>query len=204
MTVTTTPLLSATAGLLLTTTAALAECPTVADMEAGVILAQNEPFFLRGDFKTTHEGFVEMRVIEAGGQVQESMALYRNGLVMTGEHSPSGHVEITYVDDIRPVFQLPEKGEVSISGIAKGPTGEAYVELELTYLGSGTKTLGDCEYETWSLTSKLTDRSGVGSSFRLDYAPELDLVLAADLIGEDGALTTAYAYEWAGKAEELD
>ncbi len=182
---------------------ALADCPTGADLAEGIILAQNEPFFMRGDFKATPEGFVETRVIEIGGKLQEAMALYRHGLVMTGEHSAAGHVEITYVDDLRPVFELPETGKAAISGIAKGPLGEAYVELELEFLGHGEAVLGDCTFETWTVKSSLLDREGTGASFRVAYSPELDVILSAGQIGADGNVTPAYAYQWAGRAVDM-
>ena len=111
------------------------------------------------------------------------MALYRHGLVMTGEHSPAGHVEITYVDELRPIDTLPEDGTVAISGIAKGPLGEAYVELELEFVGHSTVALAECEFDTWTVNSTLVDRDGAGASFQVEYAPELDLVLAAGQIG---------------------
>ena len=192
-----------TAALCLAAAPGLAGCPTGEDMTDGIVLAQNEPFFMRGDFKSTPEGFVEMRIIDFGGQVQESMALYRHGLVMTGEHSPAGHVEITYVDDLRPVDTLPEEGKVAISGIAKGPLGEAYVELELEFVGHGTIALAECIFDTWKVTSTLMDRDGAGASFQVEYAPELDLVLAAVQIGADGQVTPAYAYQWAGTAADV-
>lgn len=192
-----------TAVLCLAAAPGLGGCPTAEDMADGIVLAQNEPFFMRGDFKATPEGFVENRVIDFGGQVQESMALYRHGLVMTGEHSPAGHVEITYVDDLRPVDTLPEQGKVAISGIAKGPLGEAYVELELEFLGHNNVTLAECTFDTWTVQSTLLDRDGAGARFRLEYAPELDLVLAADQIGPDGAVTPVYAYQWAGTAADV-
>ena len=182
---------------------AVASCPTGEDMTDGIVLAQNTPFFMRGDFKATPEGFVEMRVIDFGGQVQESMALYRHGLVMTGEHSPAGHVEINYVDELRPVHDLPEEGKASISGVAKGPLGEAYVELELEFVGHGTIALAECTFDTWTVKSTLLDRDGAGASFQLEYAPELDLVLAAGQIGADGTVTPAYAYQWAGTAADV-
>ncbi len=182
---------------------ALASCPTGEDMADGIVLAQNTPFFMRGDFKAMTEGFVETRIIDAGGQVQERMALYLHGLVMTGEHSPAGHVEITYVDDLRPVTSLPEEGKVSISGIAKGPLGEAFVELELEFVAHSTIALAECEYDTWTVTSTLIDRDGAGASFQMEYAPELDIVLAAGQIAADGAVTPAYAYQWAGTAADV-
>ncbi len=180
-----------------------AECPTSADLEAGIVLAQNTPFFLRGDFKAVDEGIVERRVMVVGGEAVESMALYRHGLVMTGEHSPTGHVEITYVDDLAGVYHLPDTGKAAISGIAKGPLGDAYVELELEYLGSSTLTLGECAFETWQVASSLKDRSGAGAVFELDYAPELGVVLGARLIGDDGSRSPTYAYQWAGTAAEI-
>ncbi len=193
----------ATAALCLAAAPGLAGCPTGQDMTQGIVLAQNEPFFMRGDFKTTSEGFVERRIIDFDGQVQESMALYRHGLVMTGEQSPAGHVEITYVDDIRPVDTLPEAGKLALSGIAKGPKGEAFVELELEFVGHGSVALAECEFDTWTVNSSLLDRDGIGARFRLEYAPELDLVLAAWQIGADGAVTAAYAYQWAGTAADV-
>ena len=194
---------AATAALLFTAAPGLGGCPTGEDIGEGIVLAQNAPFFMRGDFKATPEGFVEMRIIDMGGQVQESMALYRHGLVMTGEHSPAGHVEINYVDDLRPVETLPDAGSVSISGVAKGPKGEAYVELELEFVDHGTIALAECEYETWTVKSSLMDRNGAGAAFQVEYAPELDLVLSAGQIGPDGALTAAYRYQWAGTAADV-
>jgi len=193
----------ALAALCLAGSPGVAGCPTGNDMAEGIVLAQNEPFFMRGDFKSTPEGFAENRVIDFGGEVLESMALYQHGLVMTGEHSPAGHVEITYVDDIRPVYSLPENGKVSISGIAKGPLGDAYVELELEFVGHGTIALADCKFDTWTVTTTLADRDGAGASFRVEYAPELDLVLAAGQIAADGQVTPAYAYQWAGTAADV-
>ncbi len=196
-------LTKALAALVLFAPPAFAGCPTGADLAEGIVLAQNEPFFMRGDFKAAPEGLVETRVIEIGGQVQEVMALYRHGLVMTGEHSPAGHVEITYVDELRPVSELPEKGRAAISGIARGPLGETPVELELEFLGHGTVTLGECRFETWTVRSSLHDRDGAGAAFRVEYAPELDVVLSAGQIGEDGSVTPAYAYQWAGRAGDV-
>lgn len=180
-----------------------AGCPTGGDMATGIVLAQNTPFFMRSDFKATDQGFAESRVIEIDGKQQNSMELYRHGLVMTGEHSGAGHTEINYVDRLDSIYDLPTKGKVAVSGIAKGPAGEAYVKLELTFLGKGTRKVGDCSYDTWQVRSKLTDRDGAGSTFRLEYAPSLDLVLAADLVGEDGSLTPAFAYQWAGTPDEM-
>lgn len=182
---------------------AWAGCPTGEDMADGIVLAQNEPFFMRGDFKATPEGFVEMRITDFGGQVQERMALYRHGLVMTGEHSRAGQVEITYVDALPPLDTLPEDGTASISGIATGPLGETFVELELEFVGHNTVALAECEFATWTVHSSLTDRDGAGAAFRLEYAPDLDLVLAAGQIGPDGAVTPAYAYQWAGTAADV-
>jgi len=193
----------ATAALCTAALPGLAGCPTGKDITEGIVLAQNEPFFMRGDFKSTPEGFVEMRVIEMDGQAQESMALYQHGLVMTGEHSPAGHVEITYVDDIRPLDRLPEEGKVAISGIAKGPLGDAYVELELEFVGIGKVALAECEFDTWTVNSSLLDRDGAGARFQVEYAPELNLVLAAGQIGPDGTVTPAYAYQWAGTAADM-
>ena len=197
------PRLFASAALCLAAAPGLGGCPNGEDMAQGIVLAQNEPFFMRGDFKATSDGFVEMRIIDFDGQVQESMALYRHGLVMTGEQSPAGHVEITYVDELRPIDTLPEDGRVAISGIAKGPLGDAYVELELEFLGHNTVALAECEFATWTVASTLLDRDGAGASFRVEYAPELDLVLAAGQIGADGTVTPAYAYQWAGTAADV-
>ena len=193
----------ASAALCLVAAPLWAGCPTGADIDQGIVLAQNEPFFMRGDFKATPEGFVEMRIIVFGGQVQESMALYAHGLVMTGEHSSAGHVEITYVDELRPIDTLPEDGNVALSGIAKGPLGDAYVELELEFVGHNTVALAECEFATWTVISSLLDRDGAGAAFRVEYAPELDLVLAAGQIGPDGTVTPAYAYQWAGTAADV-
>jgi len=192
-----------TATLVLAASPALAECPTGDDLKDGITLAQNTPFFMRSDFKRTEEGFVEERVVESGGQAQKSMALYRHGLVMVGEHSPSGHVEITYVDALSPLETLPEKGTVSISGVAKGPLGESFVELEVSFVEPGSVDVAECRFETWVIRSTLKDRDGAGASFRMDYAPELGLVLAASVLGADGQETPAYAYQWAGRTADL-
>jgi hypothetical protein len=197
--------LASTALLAAFATPGLAGCPTGDDIADGIVLAQNEPFFMRGDFKAKPpEGVVEQRIIESGGQVQESMSLYAHGLVMTGEHSAAGHVEITYVDELTPIDTLPELGHVSVTGIAKGPLGDAYVELDLTFVAHGSLALAECVFETWTVTSTLRDRDGVGASFRLDYAPELDLVLAARALDEaSGEETAVYAYQWAGTVADV-
>lgn len=201
----TSPSLIATcAAIVMSVSPAWAGCPTLSDLDDGIVLAQNEPFFMRSDFTTSPEGgFVERRVDEATGTPRETMAFYKHGLAMVGEHSPAGHVEITYVDRLAPLETLPDIGRVSVSGIAKGPLGEAYVELDISFIERGSRTVGDCTFETWSVTSTLKDRDGAGATYHMQYAPEIDLVLAASLVGADGSETPVYAYQWAGTVADF-
>ena len=53
------------------------------------------------------------------------------------------------------------------------------------------------------LPSTAAVRDGAGAAFRVEYAPELDLVLAAGQIAADGTVTPAYAYQWAGTAADV-
>ena len=186
-------------------TPGFATCPTGDDLAAGITLAQNTPFFMRSDFKATADGFIERRVINRGGQPQGATALYRHGLALVREHSASGQVEITYDDPLAPLDRLPETGSVSISGVALGADGDAPVTLDITYLRPGRRTLADCHYDVWEVNSRLSGADGTrGTTFRLDYAPGLGLVLAASAIAADGTQTPAFAFQWAGLTAELE
>ena len=192
-----------TAALLLAASPLRADCPTGDDLGDGITLAQNTPYFMRSDFKSTEQGFVEHRVIKSGEDTRTTMALYRHGLAKVSEHSHLGHTKISYVDKVTPLDQLPEKGKVSISGIARGPKGESFVELELTFVQSGQRALAECRFDTWEVISSLRDRNGTGAAFRMHYAPELDLVLAVSALGEDGRDSPVFTYQWAGKTSDI-
>lgn len=197
------PRLHAAVALLLIASPIWAECPTVAHLADGIVLAQNDPFFIRSDFKSAPGGFSEVRVTETNGEVRQSIMIYRHGLVMVGEHSAAGRLEITYIDRLTPLADLPERGSVVLNGIAKGPSGEAYVELDVAFVAHGRRELAGCGYVTWVVNSTLRERGGAGAVYRMEYAPELDLVLASSLVGEDGSATPVYAYQWAGTAAEV-
>ena len=193
----------AAAALAVLTTPVTADCPVAGGKKGGITLAQYEPFFMRSDIKITGEGFVEQRVFESGGQAINSMTPCHHGLAMMGKHSPSGHVEITCVDKIAPMDRRSEEGKVAVSGIAKGAQGEAFVELDVAFSDKATRANAGCAIEAWRVITTLTDCSGVGASFRMDIAPELNLVPAAHAPGDDGMVTRAYAYQWAGKTSEI-
>lgn len=195
--------LCTTAAVCIAAAPALAGCPTGADMVQGIVLAQNEPFFMRGDFQATADGFVELRVSDFGGRRQFRAATYRHGLVMTGEQSASGEVEITYLERDLPVDTLPATGKLTFSGLARGPGGDTGVELELVFEGHNSVALAECGFATWTVTSTLRGQDGAGTSYRLEYSPELDLVLAAGQIGTDGTVTPTYAWQWAGTAADV-
>ncbi|MDU8926611.1 hypothetical protein RXV86_04360 [Alisedimentitalea sp. MJ-SS2] len=145
-----TTLSTATALFALTGTNALAECPTGSDKKDGITLAQNTPFFMRSDFKSTPDGFVEQRVMEVGSATRSTMALCRHGLVMSGEHSPSGHVEITFIEaETRQVGECSfEVWNVTSSLKDRGGTGAVFLmayapELDLVLAASATDADGN-------------------------------------------------------------
>lgn len=197
------PGIIATAALGVAATPGLAGCPTGADMVDGIVLAQNEPFFRRADFKATGDGFEEFRISDAAGRRQQTTATYRHGLVMTREQTAAGTVEIDYLEDPLPVDTLPETGQIALSGLARAPGGDTGVTLELAFDGHNTVALAECVFATWTVTSTLRDGAESGTTFRVEYAPELDLVLAASQIGPDGTSTPAFAYQWAGTAADV-
>lgn len=180
-----------------------AGCPTGADMARGIVLVQNQPFFIRSDFEATPDGFVEERLVDVDGRKRASTATYRHGLVLTAERAAAGAIEIVYPDPIAPVDALPEAGRLTLGGRLTGPRGEAPVDLVLDFIGHGSVALAECAYDTWTVASSLTTSDGAGARLQVEYSPELNIVLAAGQLEPDGTVTPAYAYQWAGTAADV-
>lgn len=166
--------------------AAQTACPTAANLENGIALIREEPFY--SNVMTRIEGgLAEARMMARDGVVEDVSTTFAHALAVTQRVGSGGTLSLSYGDDTFALDGLPELGQwstevtLSVEGVPRF-SGQFTAE----YFGQVTITLGDCSYETWQVRSTLA-LEGRAPIFQETYfSPELQLTLGTVSLDAEG------------------
>ncbi|WP_298495052.1 hypothetical protein [uncultured Maritimibacter sp.] len=182
--------------------AALASCPTAADLSTGgITLVQNEPSFLRSDYEVTEEGLTEVRLYKLDGQNRQRIVSYAHGLAPLTETLPEGLVQVTYTDALADLDRIESEGAVVLDAKRLGPErGLDDMQVALRFLEARDMVIQTCNYRVLDVEETVVLSGDVVSRRTVAFAPDLGLILSAQANDETGE---SFAYTWIGTAADI-
>mgnify|MGYP006921610234 CR=1 FL=1 len=171
---------------LIATGAVAQDCPTAADLENGIRLTRNEPFF--SILQTaTPEGLTEARIMDRGAGPEAVSSVYAHPLTVVRRISAGGVLELAYADDTAELNSLPgpRQWHTEVTLLSDGQEinrGTYAVRLS----GLGDATIGDCSYTVWRINEVMTLDGMAPLAFEKSYAPDLGLVLSSIRLDPEG------------------
>lgn len=188
-------LLKAVVLVALGATPALADCPTSTDLEKGVFLTREEPFY-SVLMQTKPDGLSERRLTRRSGRFEAVETFYAHPLVVTKRTDAQGMLALDYSAGLSGLADLDRIGiwrsevQLSTNGTA-GPTGQAVISFK----GEAIETVGGCSYPVWIIDDVLQLGQNAPYRFEKHFAPDLGLVLRAIRLGPDGTPVREVAFD---------
>ncbi|MAM62689.1 hypothetical protein [Maritimibacter sp. UBA3975] len=174
---------------------ALADCPVRAQLDSGVTLVRDDPFF--GVSYLHDDGVLtETRRMSRGGTEVRRSSTYENALAVRAQDSENGTVAFEYLDDMDRALDVNETGDFAttfrlIVDGARYSSGEYH----LYYEGEGRVQIGECAYDTWVLRNESEIEGMEPILFLWDYAPDLGIVIRTEQIDPAGGTLGVVAYD---------
>jgi hypothetical protein len=176
---------------------ALSACPTRADVDDGIVLVQNTPFFVRADIERTPEGMRLEQLIRTDLGTTRSASLLAHAFAPLETVTPEGITRYRYDGDPQVFDHIDQLGLYSLTATARRPDGEStQVTLDLRFEGHGHIDLAECGYDTLYVRLRRIPATGPTETSFLHFAPALGLILAAD--GD-----ASFRYQWIGTAADV-
>lgn len=157
---------------------ALAEtCPTNADLENGIRLTRDDPFF-SVILTQTPDGLAEARVATRGAQSETVNTIYRHPLAVSSRISNGVTFTAEYGDDPTALNDLNALRTWS-TPVSLFQNGEFFTNgtYTATLTGLGQAEIGPCTYDVWRVRDVILLDNGVSIQFEKSYAPELGAIL---------------------------
>lgn len=179
---------------------AMADCPTRADLRAGVTLVQNGDHFIRSDFEQTGDGLREVRFERKDGTPRQRVIMFAHGLLPQGISEGRAIMQNIYDAAPERLDALSTQGSIVTSGTRIGEDG-APQPIQVAHVHDGLDEVAilGCRYETWKVRETLVIDGVIGGERRLEYAPELGVVVAQ----EPGQGRDGFKYTWIGTAADV-
>ena len=179
---------------------AMADCPTRADLRAGVTLVQNGEHFIRSDFELTGDGLREVRFERKDGTPRQRVFVFAHGLLPLGVSE--GRAITRHIYDTAPerLDALSTEGSIVTRGTRIGDNGAPQpVQVAHVHDGVSEMAILGCRYETWKVRETRVIDGVIQGERLLTYAPELGVVVAQEpRQGRDG-----FGYTWIGTAADV-
>ncbi|MEC7762262.1 MAG: hypothetical protein VX874_10175 [Pseudomonadota bacterium] len=192
-----------TAALILTAAPALATCPSRADLREGIVLVQNEPYFIRADIELRPDGFHEVQLIRTADDARTVIALsYENALAPMSRTEGRETRLTAYDTDTRILETLPTEGDVTLSATDTAGAETTTRRMLFNHIGTDTRMILNCTYDVWTVRVMEAGADGTIDTRELVYAPDLGAVLAAHSIGPEGT-ETQFNYTWIGTSADV-
>lgn len=183
--------------LLLLAQPALAACPTRADLDDGLVLVQNTPFFVRADIERTPFGVQIEQLTRTDRGTTRRASLLAHAFAPLETVTPGGVIRYRYDGDPEVIDHIDQLGLHSLTATALRPDGaSARVTLDARFEGHAELDLAECSYDTLYVRLRRIPETGPTETTFLHYAPALGLILAAD-----GA--ASFRYQWIGTAADV-
>lgn len=179
---------------------AMADCPTRADLRAGVTLVQNGDHFIRSDFEWTGDGLREVRIERKDGKPRQRVFVFAHGLLPLGVSEGRAITRLIYDTAPERLDALSTEGSTVTRGTRIGDNGAPQpVQVAHVHDGVSEMAILGCRYETWKVRETRVIDGVIQGERLLTYAPELGVVVAQ----EPGQGRDGYAYTWIGTAADV-
>ena len=179
-----------------------APCPTVSDLDTGIILERTDPLF-RETIRSGAAGLIAERDMDRDGTVMQVQSIFGHALAITRRRDARSDLTIEYSADLQQLDRLDQiktlrsKTTLRINGGApiSGHTMWQFVDQ--------TKfEIGGCTYDTWVVIETPAYDGRVSSRFQQFYAPEPGLILASVKLDPSGKPISGVTFNILRRAEE--
>jgi hypothetical protein len=190
------------AALLFPLPAVAGECPTVANLERGIVLERAKPFF-RETFRMTDSGLIGAREMNRGNGIEKVQSTFAHALAITSRESKNSRLTIEHDREVAPLNRLDEIKEFS-SKTALRINGGAPISGNISwrFLGRSPVKVGNCTYESWVVMEDAAYTSQPSNPFQQYYVPALGLILESVKLDASGQPISGVAFDSIRASEE--